>query len=55
MDVMDSTAALLEAGFQKMSKWCSFEFRQPAREGLEVSPQMREAVRRLSAREDLLE
>lgn len=55
MDIMSSTAEDLEQSYQKIYKWCSFEFRQPVKEGLEVSFQLCEAVRRLMrARQDLL-
>ncbi len=52
---MSSTAEDLDQAYQKLYKWCSFEFRQPVKEGLEVSPSLREATRRLKdARQDLL-
>lgn len=55
MDIMSSTAHDLEQAYQKLCKWCSFEFRQPVKEGLEVSPSLREATRRLrESRQDLL-
>lgn len=55
MDIMSSTAQDLDQAYQKLYKWCSFEFRQPVKEGLEVSPSLREATRRLKmARQDLL-
>lgn len=55
MDIMSSTAEDLDQAYQKLCKWCSFEFRQPVKEGLEVSPSLREATRRLKgARQDLL-
>ncbi|CBQ71398.1 related to conserved oligomeric Golgi complex component 6 [Sporisorium reilianum SRZ2] len=55
MEIMSATAHDLEQAYQKLYKWCSFEFRQPVKEGLEVSPSLREATRRLKhARQDLL-
>ena len=55
MDIMSSTAEDLDQAYQKLYKWCSFEFRQPVKEGLEVSPSLREATRRLkTSRQDLL-
>lgn len=55
MDIMSSTAEDLDQAYQKLYKWCSFEFRQPVKEGLEVSPSLREATRRLKeSRQDLL-
>ncbi|EST07420.2 Conserved oligomeric Golgi complex subunit 6 [Kalmanozyma brasiliensis GHG001] len=55
MDIMKSTADDLDQAYQKLYKWCSFEFRQPVKEGLEVSPSLREATSRLKhARQDLL-
>lgn len=55
MEIMSSTAHDLEQAYEKLYKWCSFEFRQPVKEGLEVSPSLREATRRLrESRQDLL-
>jgi hypothetical protein len=54
MDIMDASAAQLDAAQTKMARWLLFEFRQPFREGAEVGGTMREAVRRLEARPDLL-
>ncbi|KAJ1038338.1 hypothetical protein NDA10_001000 [Ustilago hordei] len=55
MDIMSSTSADLEQAYQKLYRWCSFEFRQPVKEGLEVSPSLRQATRRLkTSRQDLL-
>lgn len=55
IDIMSSTAQDLDQAYQKLYKWCSFEFRQPIKEGLQVSPSLREATRRLnSSRQDLL-
>ncbi|TKY87588.1 hypothetical protein EX895_003602 [Sporisorium graminicola] len=55
IEIMSATAHDLDQAYQKLYKWCSFEFRQPVKEGLEVSPSLREATRRLKhARQDLL-
>lgn len=52
---MRATSHQLEVGYQKIFRWCTFEFRQFAREAqLEVSPVLREAVRRLRDRKPLL-
>ncbi|KAN0064999.1 Golgi transport complex subunit 6 [Thecaphora frezii] len=54
-DLMSTTAEELEHAYQKLYRWCMFEFRQPIKEGLEVSRQLRQAVRRLMrARGELL-
>lgn len=51
LDIMAATSAQMEAGYQKLHRWCQFEFRQYTREGqLEVSDVMREAMRRLKDR-----
>ncbi|PWN52466.1 oligomeric complex COG6 [Violaceomyces palustris] len=54
LEIMSSTSEDLETAYQKIFRWCSFEFRQPVKEGLEVSPQLKQAVRRLFKRQDLL-
>ncbi|KIJ59706.1 hypothetical protein HYDPIDRAFT_32927 [Hydnomerulius pinastri MD-312] len=57
MDIMSTTSSYLEQGYEKIHRWCAFEFRRVGREettSLEVSPTMREAVRRLAQRPDLL-
>ncbi|PWN39100.1 oligomeric complex COG6 [Ceraceosorus guamensis] len=54
MDLMDTTATQLDAAQNKIARWLSFEFRQPPRDGMEVGPAMRESVKRLEARPDLL-
>lgn len=52
---MASTSSYLEQAFEKIVRWCSYEFRQIGRDGmLEVSPTMRESVRRLRKRAELL-
>ncbi|KAJ3994990.1 oligomeric complex COG6 [Lentinula boryana] len=54
-DIMASTASLLEQGYEKILRWCSYEFRQIGRDSqLEVSTIMREAVLRLRKRPELL-
>ncbi len=52
---MSSTLSYLEQGYEKIARWCSYEFRQIGRDAhLEVTPIMREAVRRLRQRQELL-
>ena len=48
---MAVTSEQMEGGYKKIHRWCQFEFRQYTREAqLEVSPVMREALRRLRQR-----
>ncbi|KIJ16652.1 hypothetical protein PAXINDRAFT_175933 [Paxillus involutus ATCC 200175] len=55
LDIMATTSSYLEQGYEKIYRWCTFEFRRIGRENqLEVSPVMVEAVRRLSQRPELL-
>ncbi|KIM86455.1 hypothetical protein PILCRDRAFT_327206 [Piloderma croceum F 1598] len=55
LDIMASTSSHLEQGYEKILRWCSFEFRQMGRDmQLEVSFIMREAVHRLRQRPELL-
>ncbi|KIK92098.1 hypothetical protein PAXRUDRAFT_830282 [Paxillus rubicundulus Ve08.2h10] len=55
LDIMAATSSYLEQGYEKIYRWCTFEFRRLGRENqLEVSPVMVEAVRRLSQRPELL-
>ncbi|KAK8861721.1 hypothetical protein IAR55_002544 [Kwoniella newhampshirensis] len=55
LDIMAATSDQMESGYKKIHRWCQFEFRQYTRETqLEVSPIMREAVRRLRERPALL-
>lgn len=55
MDIMSTTASYLEQGYDKIYRWCTFEFRRLSSENhLEVSPTMLESVRRLSQRPELL-
>jgi hypothetical protein len=52
---MRATGQQLEAGYQKIFRWCTFEFRQFVREAqLEVGVVMKEAVKRLRERKPLL-
>jgi hypothetical protein len=55
LDIMAMTSSLLEQGYDKMARWCSSEFRQMGRDiQLEVSSALRESVRRLRERPELL-
>ena len=55
LDIMSSTSSNLEQAYEKIFRWCSFEFRQMGREvQVEVSPTMREGVTRLRQRQELL-
>ncbi|KAI0318919.1 oligomeric complex COG6 [Amylostereum chailletii] len=55
LDIMAATATYLEKGYDKLFRWCSLEFRQMGRDSsLEVSGTLREAVRRLRLRPELL-
>ncbi|KAG5635825.1 hypothetical protein H0H81_010012 [Sphagnurus paluster] len=55
LDIMAATSSYLEQGYDKISRWCSHEFRQMGRElHLEITGTMREAVKRLRARPELL-
>lgn len=52
---MAASSDYLDLGHQKLFRWCSFEFRHLGRDTtLEVSPTMREAVRRLRKHSTLL-
>jgi len=52
---MAATSSYLEQGYEKIYRWCTFEFcRIGAENSLEVSPLMLEAVRRLAHRPGLL-
>lgn len=56
MDIVTTTSGYLEQAYDKIFRWCSFEFRQMGRDTqVEVDPSMREAVRRLRNRSELLE
>jgi len=51
---MASTSGYLEKGYDKLFRWCSFEFRQMGRDAqLEASDTIGEAVRRLRQRPEL--
>lgn len=55
MDIITKTSGYLEQAYEKIFRWCSFEFRQMGRDSsIEVHPSMREAVRRLRQRSELL-
>jgi conserved oligomeric Golgi complex subunit 6 len=52
---MASTSTHLEQGYDKIARWCTFEFRQIGRDAqLEVAPTLQESVRRLRQRPELL-
>ncbi|OSD08476.1 oligomeric complex COG6 [Trametes coccinea BRFM310] len=54
-DILAATAAQLEQTYDKIFRWCCFEFRQMGKDAsLDVSPTMREAVKRLRERPELL-
>ncbi|KAF8889933.1 oligomeric Golgi complex subunit 6 [Infundibulicybe gibba] len=54
-DIMASTASQLEQAYAKIFRWCSNEFRSLGPDSiLEVSSIMREAIRRLKSRQELL-
>lgn len=56
LDVMSLTSSLLDQAYQKIARWCAFELRQMGKDAqLEVDKVMREAVRRLRQRPELLE
>ncbi|KAG8740192.1 Golgi transport complex subunit 6 [Ceratobasidium sp. 414] len=56
LDIMASTAEQLEEAFQKLQRWCLFEFRQLGRDAhVEVEPIATESVRRLRKRPTLLQ
>ncbi|KAI3612712.1 conserved oligomeric golgi complex subunit 6 [Moniliophthora roreri] len=55
LDIMSTTSSYLEQGYEKILRWCSYEFLQVGRDTqLEVSSVMREAVSRLRKRPELL-
>ncbi|KAI0064458.1 oligomeric complex COG6 [Artomyces pyxidatus] len=55
LDIMATTSAYLEKGYDKIFRWCSFEFRQMGRDSvLEAGSNMQEAVQRLRQRPELL-
>ncbi|GAA6015725.1 hypothetical protein JCM11491_002459 [Sporobolomyces phaffii] len=54
LDIMEYTSQHLEAGYQKIYKWCTFQARGFAKDVLEVSTTVRTAIARLKSRPDLL-
>jgi hypothetical protein len=55
LEIMASTSAHLEQGYEKILRFCSNEFRQVGRDSqIEVNSAMREAVQRLRKRPELL-
>jgi hypothetical protein len=54
MDIMDETSQLLDKAHQKIARWLNFEMRSFFREGMDVGANVRESVKRLETREDLL-
>jgi hypothetical protein len=55
LEIMTSTSAYLEQGYEKILRYCSNEFRQVGRDSqIEVNVVMREAVQRLRKRPELL-
>ncbi|TRM61353.1 oligomeric Golgi complex subunit 6 [Schizophyllum amplum] len=54
LDIMSSTSTRLEAGYDKILRWCTYEFTALRDTHIEVAPTLREAVRRLRARPELL-
>ncbi|EKM55271.1 uncharacterized protein PHACADRAFT_143387, partial [Phanerochaete carnosa HHB-10118-sp] len=55
VDILTTTSGYLEQAYDKIFRWCSFEFRQMGRDAqLEVDSSTREAVRRLRKRPELL-
>lgn len=54
IDIMDETASLMDRAQNKVAKWLAFELRTTFREGQEVGSLVRESVKRLESREDLL-
>ena len=55
LDIMAATSPHLEQGYEKISRWCSHEFLRLGRDfHLEASAIMREAVKRLQQRPELL-
>ncbi|EMD38160.1 hypothetical protein CERSUDRAFT_113315 [Gelatoporia subvermispora B] len=55
LEITLATSALLEQAYDKLFRWCSTEFLQTGRDAqLEAGPVLREAVRRLQQRPELL-
>ncbi|TBU50315.1 oligomeric complex COG6 [Dichomitus squalens] len=57
IDILSATATHLEQAYDKIFRHCSFEFRQMGKDAtsLDVPPALREAVRRLRQRPELLQ
>ncbi|KZV66572.1 oligomeric complex COG6 [Peniophora sp. CONT] len=55
LDIMAATAQYLEKAYDKLFRWCSLEFRNLGRDSvLEVSSNLREGIKRLRQRPELL-
>ncbi|CAL1705507.1 unnamed protein product [Somion occarium] len=55
LDIMAATSSYLEQAYDKIFRYCSFEFRQMGRDAQsEVGPVMQEAVKRLQQRPEVL-
>ena len=55
MEIIAATSRQLEEGYDKLTRWCSLEFRQFVRDALlEVTPLLVEAVRWLRKKPELL-
>ncbi|KAF7320183.1 Conserved oligomeric Golgi complex subunit 6 [Mycena kentingensis (nom. inval.)] len=54
LEIMAATSSYLEQGYEKILRWSSYEFLQMRELHIEVSPVMRETVRRLRGRPELL-
>ncbi|KAI0705883.1 oligomeric complex COG6 [Cytidiella melzeri] len=55
LDIVTNTSGYLEQAYEKIFRWCSFDFRQMGRDSsIDVNPSTREAVRRLRQRPELL-
>lgn len=54
-DIMQATSSYLEQAYEKMFRYCCFEFRQMGKDAqTEVAPPLCEATRRLRQRPELL-
>ncbi|KAL1761228.1 oligomeric Golgi complex subunit 6 [Schizophyllum commune] len=54
LDIMSATSSRLEAGYDKILRWCTYEFTALRDTHIEVPPNLSEAVRRLRDRPELL-
>ncbi|KAF7306576.1 E3 ubiquitin-protein ligase PEP5 [Mycena indigotica] len=54
LDIMAATSSYLEQAYEKIVRWSSYEFLQMRDLHIEVSPIMRETIRRLRKRPELL-